>query len=170
MIAEIAEATVRLGDMESEVTIMMDGAEFCDHAWLSKRNRQSQYKWSVGWHCGTRNYESVVNRRIVHHIFEPAFAGVTCSTIRAHLPPLSHSRPILAIDTAPSHPVANRHPSLSISRGMGISDIRRNHIVRAAPDATFRTIVIWCRRISSRNWVSLLFKEHGQTHDLPRHP
>jgi len=47
MIAEIAEATVRLGDMESEVTIMMDGAEFCDHAWLSKRNCQSHYKWSV---------------------------------------------------------------------------------------------------------------------------
>lgn len=43
------------------------------------------------------------------------------STSMSRLPPISHGqRPVLAIDTAPSHTSSNRHPSLSISRS-GIS-------------------------------------------------
>src|ERR1700722_12415467 len=69
------------------------------------------------------------HHRLPHHVPQ----GLTSRTL---LPSLSHSRPILAIETSP-HPAANRHPSLSLSRGLSIgSEIRTNPIVRAAPDAT----------------------------------
>src|SRR6202035_3857500 len=77
-----------------------------------------------------------------------------------YLPPLLHSQPILAIETTPSHPVANRYPSLSISRGMGISDTAQTTSTGLRP-----TQLLTCLKnhrhlvqVSYSSWVCILAK------------